>query len=146
MTAVEPDLSVESTFQSLNPATGEVVGTYPVHVEADVTAAVEAARHAAKWWAELGFDGRRRRLKAFMGVIAKRQSELCEVISAETGKPIDDALLEVLLVLDHLDWAARNAEKALGRRRVPTTLNFINHRADVEYLPMGVVGVIGPWN
>ena len=146
MTTVDPDLSVDATFTSLNPATGEVVGTYPVHVEEDIRAAVDAARHAAKWWAGLGFDARRRRLKAFMGIIAKRQKELCQVIHAETGKPVDDALLEVLLVIDHLDWASRNAEKVLGRRRVATTLNFINHRADVEYLPMGVVGVIGPWN
>jgi acyl-CoA reductase-like NAD-dependent aldehyde dehydrogenase len=146
MTAVEPDLSIESTFQSLNPATGEVVGTYPVHVEADITAAVLAARHAAKWWAELGFEGRRRRLKAFISVIVKRQKELCQVIHAETGKPLDDALLEVLLVIDHLDWASRHAEKVRGRRRPATTLSFLNHRASVEYLPMGVVGVIGPWN
>ena len=146
MTTVDRDLSVESTFESLNPATGDVVGTYPVHTDDDIRAAVEAARHAGKWWAGLGFDGRKRRLKAFISVITKRQSELCRVIHEETGKPLDDALLEVLLVIDHLDWAARNAPKVLGRRRVPTTLNFINHRADVEYLPMGVVGVIGPWN
>jgi acyl-CoA reductase-like NAD-dependent aldehyde dehydrogenase len=146
MTAVDPDLSVDATFDSRNPATGAVIATYPVHGEAEIAAAVAAARPAAQWWAGLGFDGRRRRLKAFISLIARHQDELCEVIHAETGKPVDDALLEVLLVIDHLDWASRNAEKVLGRHRVPTTLNFLNHRADVEYLPMGVVGVIGPWN
>ena len=46
------------TFQSLDPATGEPVGTFPVHSEADVRAAVARARPAAEWWAGLGFSGR----------------------------------------------------------------------------------------
>src|SRR5688500_7294989 len=124
MTTVDRALSVEETFDSLNPATGAVIASYPVHGQDEVDAAVARARQAATWWAGIGFEGRRRRLRALLGVFARRQDDLCQVIHDETGKPLDDALLEVLLVVDHLDWASRNAEKVLGRRKAPTTLNF----------------------
>src|SRR5262245_42589608 len=52
-------------FDSLNPATDEVIGTYPVFGEQDVAAAVERAREAALWWADLGWAGRRQRLLAW---------------------------------------------------------------------------------
>ena len=146
MSTVEKDLSVDSTFESHNPATGEVVGTFPVHGEAEVGAAVAAAHTAAAWWRGLGFDGRSRRLKAFKAQIAQRQDELAELIHHETGKPVDDARIEVILAVEHLDWATKHAEKVLGPRRAPSTMNYLNHRALIEYLPVGVVGVIGPWN
>ena len=134
------------TFTSRNPATGEVVGTFPVDGPEAVAAAVERARAAATWWEGLGADGRERRLKAFKTLLVRRSDELCELIHHENGKPIVDALTEVILVADHLDWAARRAGKVLGRRRVETTLLARNHAAWVSYRPLGVVGVIGPWN
>jgi len=67
-------------------------------------------------------------------------------VQEETGKPHGDALLEVGLAIDHLGWAAAHAEKVLGRRRVSAGLVMANQAASVEYLPLGVVGVIGPWN
>ncbi len=142
----EPQVSSGETFTSTNPATGEVVGTFAVDGPEEVRAAVERARRAAPWWAGLGADGRRRRLKAFKAMIVQRSDELCELIHQENGKPLVDALVEVILVADHLDWAARRAGKVLARRRVETTLLAKNHAAWVEYHPFGVVGVIGPWN
>ncbi|MPZ72548.1 MAG: aldehyde dehydrogenase family protein [Nitriliruptorales bacterium] len=146
MSTVDEDLSVARTFSTHNPATGEVVGTYPVHGADDVDAAVAQARRAAGWWRGLGFDGRARRLRAFKAMLAKRQDELCDLIHRETGKPFDDARIELILAIDHLDWGARNAHKVLGRRRTRPSRYYLNHRASLEYLPMGVVGVIGPWN
>ncbi len=55
------------TFQSLDPATGQPVGTFPVHSDADVRAAVARARPAAEWWAGLGFSGRAERLARLAG-------------------------------------------------------------------------------
>ena len=53
------DAIAAPTFASLNPATGDVVGEFPIHTADDVRSAVEAARPAAIWWRELGFDERR---------------------------------------------------------------------------------------
>ena len=82
----------------------------------------------------------------FRAAIATHAESMAAIISAETGKPSDDALLEVMLAVEHLDWAARNAQKVLRRRRVGAGLISANQSASVGYRPMGVVGVIGPWN
>lgn len=134
------------TFEVRNPGTGDVVGTFPVHTAADVEAAVRRAREAASWWADLGFAGRRERLDLFRGILARRIQQLGGVVAEETGKPHSDAVLEVALVLDHLAWAAKHAEKVLGRRRVRSGLLTAHLAGEVEYKPLGVVGVIGPWN
>ena len=103
-----------TTFSSLDPRTGEVVGTYPVHDAAAVEAAVARAVEAARWWADLGFDGRARRLREWKKALVRGLDRLARAISDETGKPFDDARLELALAVDHLDWAARHAEKVLG--------------------------------
>lgn len=135
-----------TTFESVDPRTGEVVGEHPVHDAADVAKAVATARDAQAWWADLGFAARKERLDAWRKLLLGSIDEGTNLICAETGKPADDARMELLLVIDHLHWAAANAEKALRRRRVSPNLLMVNQAATVEYLPFGVVGVIGPWN
>ncbi|MGH3516940.1 MAG: aldehyde dehydrogenase family protein [Haloechinothrix sp.] len=134
------------TFDSLNPATDEVVGTYPKHTADEVEAAVARAHEAAAWWNELGFDGRAQRLRRWEGVVTRRMAQLSEVVRAETGKPTGDAQLEIVLAIEHLAWAAKHAKKVLGRKRRAPGLLLSNNDATVEYQPLGVVGVIGPWN
>ena len=134
------------TFDSTSPATGEVVGTFPLDGPEQVAAAVERAREAAGGWAGLGFDGRRRALLAYKALLVRRTDELVALVHRENGKPDADALIEVLMIVEHLDWAARNAARVLGPRRARGTLVLANHSASVEYQPLGVVGVIGPWN
>jgi succinate-semialdehyde dehydrogenase / glutarate-semialdehyde dehydrogenase len=134
------------TFQSIDPATGEPVGTFPVLSAADVRAAVARARPAAEWWAGLGFAGRADRLGAWRAALASRAGELAELIHREGGKPVDDAMIELATAIEHLHWAPRNAERVLGARRVRPGLLVANLAATLEYQPYGVVGVIGPWN
>jgi len=134
------------TFDSLNPATGEVVGTYPVFNEQDVADTVERAKAAAQWWADLGWAGRKQRLLAWKSYLTRYVSRLAELVHTETGKPVADAQLEILLAIVHIDWAAKNARRVLRPRRVRSGLIAINLAATLEYQPLGVVGVIGPWN
>ena len=146
MAIAEADLRAGATFDSLDPVTGEVVGTFPVHGPEDVAAALRRARGAASWWAGLDPRERTRRLLGFKAILARRSDELCRLVHRENGKPLEDAFIEVVLCVDHLDWAARNAPRLMRRRRVPSTWMQLDHAAEVEYLPVGVVGVVGPWN
>jgi acyl-CoA reductase-like NAD-dependent aldehyde dehydrogenase len=142
-----PELpATTSAFDSLNPATGEVIGTFPVCGEAETAAAVERAGEAAAWWSELGAKGRRTRLLAWKSYLIRYIGRVAELVRTETGKPLDDAKLEILLAVVHIDWAARNAHRVLGPRRVRSGLVAMNQASSVEYQPLGVVGVIGPWN
>jgi acyl-CoA reductase-like NAD-dependent aldehyde dehydrogenase len=134
------------TFDSVNPATSEVIGTFAVHGRAEAEAAVERAREAAAWWAGLGWKGRQTRLLAWKSHMIRYIGRLAELVHNETGKPIADAQLEIFLTVVHLDWAARNARRVLGPRRVPSGITAINLASSLEYAPLGVIGVIGPWN
>src|SRR6266498_1182963 len=145
MTAVE-NRPATDTFESLDPATGAVVGTFPIHDEAAVRAAVDRARGAAQWWSGLGYGGRRQRLLAWKRLVTARLEELADLLRRENGKVRDDAVVEIGLSIDHLDWAARHAARVLHGRRVPAGLVMINQAARIEYEPYGVVGVVGPWN
>ncbi|MDR7281094.1 aldehyde dehydrogenase family protein [Catenuloplanes atrovinosus] len=136
----------DGTLTSTNPATGETVGTFPVATPDDVAAAVARAREAGHWWAGLGFDGRRDRLRRWRALLAQRLEELTALVHRETGKPMFDATIEAASALEHIDWAAGNARRVLGPRRVRSRVLVAEHSAHLEYRPYGVVGVIGPWN
>ncbi|HSP39207.1 MAG TPA: aldehyde dehydrogenase family protein [Frankiaceae bacterium] len=138
--------SSRTSFDSLAPATGKRLASYPIGNAEQVEAAVERARSAFDWWGSLSFDERKKHLSAWRALIARRVDEFAELVSAETGKPRDDAVLEILLTLDHMDWAAKNAKKVLGPHKVSSGTLAANHEASVEYPPLGVIGVIGPWN
>ncbi|HLK78404.1 MAG TPA: aldehyde dehydrogenase family protein [Streptosporangiaceae bacterium] len=133
-------------LETVNPATGEVLATFPVHGRREVDAAVVTAREAASWWAGLGWSGRRVRLLAWKSHLVRYMGRLAQLMHEETGKPLDDATMEIILAVLHIDWAARHARRVLRPRRVRSGLAAINQAATLEYLPLGVVGVIGPWN
>jgi acyl-CoA reductase-like NAD-dependent aldehyde dehydrogenase len=133
-------------LETVNPATGEVLATFPVHGRRDVDTAVAAAREAAEWWAGLGWSARRVRLLAWKSHLVRYMGRLAELMHEETGKPLDDAKLEIIAAVVHLDWAARHARRVLRPRRVHSGLLAINQASTVEYQPLGVIGVIGPWN
>ncbi len=133
-------------FDTLNPATGEVIATFPVCGEREVRAAVERARPAAAWWADLDWKRRRNYLLAWKSYLARYLGRIAQLVHVETGKPLADAQLETVLAIVHIDWAAKHARRVLGPRRVRSGLVAMNQQAILEYQPFGVVGVIGPWN
>jgi len=140
------DTGTEETFDSLNPATGEVIGTHPIQSEADVRAAVERAKVAAATWRHLGFAGRREMLDNWKRHLVAHVDDITVLLGREGGKRPGEAHMEMIMSLDHLAWAAKNAKKVLGRHKVPAGLLMSNNKAYLEYQPLGVIGVIGPWN
>src|SRR3984957_6631787 len=138
--------SSTETFDTLNPATSEAIATFPVCNEADVAATVARAQAAAQWWAGLSWKDRRQRLLAWKSHVIRYIGRLAELVHTETGKPLADAQLEILLAVIHIDWAARNAHRVLRPRHVRPGLVAFNQAATLEYQPLGVIGVIGPWN
>ncbi|CAM2851337.1 aldehyde dehydrogenase family protein [Skermania piniformis] len=128
-----------------DPRTGESVGTYAVMGSADVARILLEARSAARWWTGLEVADRKRWLLAWKRAIARRADDLAAVIAEETGKPGNDALIEVMLAVEHLDWAARHAGKVLGSHRISTAPLARHLSGTVRYVPYGVVGVLGSW-
>ena len=138
--------STQASFTKNNPATGEVIAQYPDASREQVMEAVARARASTQAWQALGFNGRKKVLVSWNGVITKRLNELATLVALETGKPISDATLEISLAIGHLDWAAKHASQYLSPVHRNPGLIMANMKARVERAPYGVVAVIGPWN
>jgi len=134
------------TFESLNPATGEVVGEFPITSAKEVNEAVARAKVAAEKWSQLSFRKRMVILKDWSSLLTREINTAAELIHRETGKPVSDATLETALAIEHISWAAKYAPKVLGPQNRPSGLLMFNLSAQVQRVPFGVVGVIGPWN
>ena len=132
-------------LSSYNPATHDLIGTVPIHGPAEVDAAVARARVAAERWGALSFQARSEELTAFRKALAARADEIAELLHRENGKPEIEALTEVMMALSHVQHATACAESAMAPRRVSAGI-LANFRATISYHPLGVVGVIGPWN
>ena len=130
---------------SYNPATGQPVGTVPIHSAAEVDAAVARARVAATAWSALSYEARAEELTVFRKALANHAEELADLLHRENGKPEIEAYSEVMMALSHLKHAIERAEAALAPRRVSSGM-LANFRSTISYHPMGVIGVIGPWN
>lgn len=131
----------QPTLDVLNPATAEVVATVPAASAADVDAAVARAAAAQRRWAAAAPADRARLLRRFAVVVDEHIEELAESEVREAGHTIGNARWEAGNVRDLLDYSAGGAERLLGRQ-IPVAGGI-----DFTVLePLGVVGVIAPWN
>ncbi len=144
-TATSTQTQSPEQLTSYNPATGEAIGSVPVASPADVDAAVARARVAAATWSERSFAARAEELAAFRKALAAHADELADLLHRENGKPELEAYVEIMMALSHLQHAAARAQEAMAPRKVSSGM-LANFRATISYHPLGVVGVIGPWN
>jgi succinate-semialdehyde dehydrogenase/glutarate-semialdehyde dehydrogenase len=131
-----------------SPATREPIGEIEIQTADDVRYAVEAARKAQPAWEALGVDERARYMRRALDVVLERQDEIVEVVVRESGKPANEArMMEVFSACDSLTYYAKHAPRALRpeKRRMHGLLRFVKSTT-VVYRPLGVVGVISPWN
>ena len=132
-----------ATFESVDPATGEVLATLPLSSPAEVDAAVSAARSAQPAWAAVDPTRRTRLLVRLAELIEEHADELAETESRDVGKPIAEASSrDVRFTAQTWLYYAGWPSKILG------TTNPANPGVFTYTLrePLGVVGVITPWN
>jgi acyl-CoA reductase-like NAD-dependent aldehyde dehydrogenase len=131
-----------------NPATGEIVKTLPVTTPDEVAAAVAKARAAQPAWEELGFEGRGKILRRAQKWLVDNSDRVIETIVSETGKAWEDAQLAELGYGAHaFGFWAKRAPEYLADQKVKSTSPFIlGRKLVIRYRPVGVVGIIGPWN
>jgi len=139
-------MSTNATFEKFDPRTGEVLASYKNFSQNEVFEVVERAHDAAIRWHEFGFTARKRVLIKWASFITKNQKEIAKLIADECGKPIGDATLEVSIAIDHIAWAAKHAQQIMRKQDRPSGLLMFNMKAQVQRSPLGVIGVIGPWN
>jgi succinate-semialdehyde dehydrogenase/glutarate-semialdehyde dehydrogenase len=139
-------ITSSSTFEVVNPATGEPAGSYPVHTAADVARTVARARGAQSWWQGLGPGGRKPYLQRWVRWLARHCDEVYETGHRETARPRADVQFELFAGLEDVRWAAAHAGRVLRGRRVAPGIALMNFDARLSYHPLGVIGAIIPWN
>ncbi len=134
-----------SEYAVTDPATAEVVATYPTSTDAEIQAAIEAAAKTGRSWARTTTVAER---AALIGKVAalheQRREQLADVIVREMGKPRDQALGEVDFSAASYQYYADNAEKFLADEEI--TLLDGEGTAVVKRGPVGVLLGIMPWN
>ncbi|WP_460072695.1 aldehyde dehydrogenase family protein [Streptomyces sp. YKOK-I1] len=130
-----------------NPATGEVIDHVADTSADQVAAAVERARRAQPGWARLTADARSRLFaRARHWMLAHRQDIVASIV-AENGKAEEDAVIEVVYCVGAFAHWARHAPRLLAETRVRSLSPLVfGRRMYTQRVPLGVVGVIGPWN
>lgn len=132
-----------STFDVSNPATGEVLAAVPNLSAAEVNRAIEAAYGAQKAWANLTAKARSAALRKLYDLIIGNVEDLAVILTAEMGKPFQEARTEIVNGAAYVEWFAEEA-KRLNGDIIPA--HQTDKRLFVLKKPVGVVGAITPWN
>ena len=130
------------TFDVINPATGKVVGTYPVTSRAQVRTVVERAREAFRGWAKKDPEDRGVFLAHFAEILRKHKDDYATTMTREMGKVIREANAEVEKCAWAADYFAQNGPKLLE----PEVVSTDALRSYIAFHPRGVLGSIMPWN
>ena len=135
-------------IKSLNPATGQVVEEIEAGTESDVRRAVEKARKASPAWARLSFQDRARYILAARNHIRDHLDEFARLLTEENGKPLPESLsADLFPVMELATYFAKNTEKILRREKIWLgKWSLMGRSSAIEYHPLGVVGIISPWN
>jgi acyl-CoA reductase-like NAD-dependent aldehyde dehydrogenase len=131
-----------------NPATGEVIASVPNRSAAEVAEIVARARAVQPAWEALGYAGRGRILRRAQRWVMDNSDRLIRTIMSETGKTYEDAqLAEISYVANAFGFWAKMAPKYLADEKVRSSNPFVmGRKLLLRFRPVGVVGVIGPWN
>lgn len=127
------------------PAVDEPIGTVPRLGEATIHGAVERARDAGGAWADRPVAERTGVLDRFADLVERHQAELLDLIQLETGKARRDALEEIVDPPLWADYYAETAADLLADERRRSLVPVVT-TAEVTYDPVGVAGIISPWN
>jgi acyl-CoA reductase-like NAD-dependent aldehyde dehydrogenase len=136
------DIAVE------NPATGEVIAHVPDLGPEQIADLARRGRAAQPGWEALGFEGRGRVLRRAQRWLMEHSDRVIDTIVSETGKAWEDAqTAEVAYGANAFGFWAKQAPRYLADERVRSAAIFVRgKRLVLRYRPLGLVGVIGPWN
>src|SRR5437588_7322321 len=135
-------------LESLNPATGEPLGSVPTTAPEDVEPVVQAVAKVQPFWAQLTLADRARYLERAAQVVIDESDEIRDLIVREQGKPRNEAFaMEVLPTIDALTWIAHAGQGILADEKISMPQLFLKTKSSAfTYEPLGVIGVISHWN
>src|SRR5262245_44312986 len=143
--AVRPAPPME--LESFSPLDGERLGAVPTVAPDEVQAVVDDVAGVQPFWAQLPLADRARYMRRAGQVIIDDLEELGALLTREQGKPRNESYaMELLPTIDSLKWIAEAGQRILDDEAVSMPVFLKQKRARFAYEPLGVVGVIAPWN
>jgi acyl-CoA reductase-like NAD-dependent aldehyde dehydrogenase len=134
-------------LESYSPIDGRRMGAVAVTRPEDVQAVVDDVAAVQPFWAQLPLVDRARYMRRTGQVIIDNLDELSELLTREQGKPRNESFsMELVPTVDSLRWIAEAGQRLLASEKVPLPLFVRPKSARFVYEPLGVVGVIAPWN
>jgi succinate-semialdehyde dehydrogenase/glutarate-semialdehyde dehydrogenase len=133
---------------SYDPATGEEIGRAALAGAAEVRSALARARAAQAAWADISFRERARIILQARKIVLAQLDEIGTLISRETGKPVAEAIsMEIVPTLDLMHYFARHTSRLLQPQKIDIgQYGLMGRSSQIVYKPLGVVGIISPWN
>ncbi|WP_257351766.1 NAD-dependent succinate-semialdehyde dehydrogenase [Pseudalkalibacillus decolorationis] len=130
-------------IEVMNPATNEVIGTIARGGTNEAKQAVEAAHHAFKEWSKRTAEDRSKVLMKWFQLIDENKDEIGRIMTLEQGKPLKEAVGEVMYANSFISWYAEEGKRIYGET-IPAS--HPNKRILVRKEPVGVIAAITPWN
>jgi succinate-semialdehyde dehydrogenase/glutarate-semialdehyde dehydrogenase len=133
---------------SYDPANGKEIGRAPLVSTEDVFNAVARARVAQPAWASLTFKQRGRVIRKARELLLAERDDVAALVSRETGKPVVEAMsMEVVTTLDSMHYFAHATEHLLKPQKIDIgQYGLMGRSSRIVFHPLGVVGIISPWN
>ncbi|KAM0063544.1 putative succinate-semialdehyde dehydrogenase (NAD(+)) [Helianthus debilis subsp. tardiflorus] len=131
------------TIEVYNPANGEVIASVPFMGERETKDAISSAYDAFSHWSKLTAADRSSRLYKWYNLLIEHEEELGQLITLEQGKPLKEAIGEVVYGASYIEYFAEEAKRIYGDI-LPSPMP--DRRLFVLKQPVGVVGAITPWN
>uniref|UniRef100_A0A9I9DL01 Succinate-semialdehyde dehydrogenase n=1 Tax=Cucumis melo TaxID=3656 RepID=A0A9I9DL01_CUCME len=131
------------TIEVQNPANGEVITNVPLMGKRETDDAISSAYDAFKSWSKLTAADRSNRLRKWYELLMAHKEEIGQLITLEQGKPLKEALGETNYGASFIEFFSEEAKRVYGDIISPT---IADRRLLVLKQPVGVVGVITPWN
>jgi acyl-CoA reductase-like NAD-dependent aldehyde dehydrogenase len=137
-----------SEIVSYDPATGQEIGRVPLTTARQVQEAVARARSAQPAWATLTFRQRAKVVLHARKLVLEQIDDIAKLISRETGKPIAEAIsMEIVPALDLMHYFARHTAELLQPQPIDIgQYGLMGRSSRIVYKPLGVIGIISPWN
>jgi acyl-CoA reductase-like NAD-dependent aldehyde dehydrogenase len=134
-------------LESFSPATGELIGAVETITPAKVQGIVDDVAEVQPFWAALTLDDRARYMRRAVDVLLADLDEIADLLTNEQGKPrVESYTMELLPTVDSLKWIADNGPRILSDEKLSMPLFLKSKSAKLTFEPIGVVGVIAPWN
>jgi acyl-CoA reductase-like NAD-dependent aldehyde dehydrogenase len=140
--------TITQHLESFNPATGARIGAVPITPPEAVAAIVTGVAQVQPFWAQLTLSDRARYLERAAQVLIDESDDIRDLLVREQGKPRNEAFaMEILPTIDALQWIARAGREILADEKIPMPQAFLKtKRSAFTYEPLGVIGIISPWN